>query len=269
MFLRDVRGSRNSQPIFSPIIHEIGTGICIAYPCSRGPGGLVASRDAYGAEHRSQTNPPRAEKMISWFRREKIAITTTAMLVIHGIAISQVPARAFTGVNGYRRGYEMRVHLDRTLSITSSRVGDRFVATVTDPGPFNLARISGQVECITPSELFKGATEMCLSFDRIRFNDGGASPINAEIIKLYDMPSGEQVDDQEMVETRGRRRPQTLKRTGIGALAGGIFGMTLGAGTGAAASRPRVAAARTTAAYDRKELILDQGIEMLLRVYHD
>jgi hypothetical protein len=191
------------------------------------------------------------------------------MLVILGIAISQIPARAFAAAKVDRGGYEMRVHLDRTLSIMSSRVGDTFTATVTDPGPFNLARISGQVQSITPSGVFHGATEMYLSFDRIRFNDGGAYPINAEIIRLYDVPSGEQMDAQDLIERHGRRRPQTLKRTGIGALAGGVFGVTLGAGGGGAAIRPRFAAAGTTPASGRKDLILDQGVEMLLRVYHN
>ena len=193
----------------------------------------------------------------------------TSMLVILGIAISQIPATAFATPNLDHGGYEMRVHLDRALSIMSSRVGDRFIATVADPGPFNLARISGHVQSITPSGLFNGATEMYLSFDRIRFNDGGAYPINAEIIRLYDVPSGEQVDAQGLIETHGRRRPQTLKRTGIGALASGVFGVTLGAGGGGAAIRPRFAAAGTTPASGRQDLILDQGVEMLLRVYHN
>ena len=161
----------------------------------------------------------------------------------------------------------MRVRLDRALSIMSSRVGDRFTATVADPGPFNLARISGHIESITQSTLFKGATEINLSFDRIRFSDGQAYPVDVEIIRLYDVPSGEQVDAEHMLETRGRRRPQTLKRTGIGALAGGIFVVTLGAGGEGTAMRPRLVSAGTTAASGRKELILDQGVEMLLRVY--
>lgn len=97
----------------------------------------------------------------------------------------------------------MRVRLDRALSIMSCRVGDRFTATVADRGPFNLARISGHIESITPSTLFKGATEINLSLDRIRFSDGQAYPINAEIIRLYDVPSGEQVDAEHVRETRG------------------------------------------------------------------
>lgn len=206
--------------------------------------------------------------MTRWTRLT-IATAVTSMLVILGIAVSQIPAGASATVNVNPGGYEMRVHLDKTLSILSSRVGDRFTATVADPGPFSLARISGQVQSITPSAVFNGATEMNLSFDRIRFNDGDSYPISAEIVRLYDVPSGEQVDAQDLIETHGRRRPQTLKRTGIGALAGGVFGVTPGAGSGGPAIRPRVAATRTTAASGRKDLILDQGVEMLLRVYHE
>ena len=214
-------------------------------------------------------NPLGREKMIRWARPNNIPTTIAPMLVILGITISQLPARSFAAANVDRGGYDMRVCLDKTLSIMSSRVGDRFTATVADRGPFNLARISGHVQSITQSGLVKGATEIHLSFDRIRFSDGGAYPINAEIIRLYDVPSGEQVDAEDMIEMRGRRRPQTLKRTGIGALAGGIFGITLGASSDGAGMRPRLVSAATTATSGRKELVLDQGVEMLLRVYHN
>src|SRR5678816_3135150 len=147
-----------------------------------------------GQELRLQTNPPGRKNMTRWTRPDKIATMIRAILMILGIAISQIPVRASAAANVYRGGYEMRVCFDRTLSITSARVGDRFIATVADPGPFNLARISGHVESITSSGLVKGATEMYLSFDRIRLSDGEAYPINAEIIRLYDVRSGEQVE---------------------------------------------------------------------------
>ena len=189
------------------------------------------------------------------------------MLVILGVTISRVPARGFAAANVDRGGYDMRVCLDKTLSIVSSRVGERFTGTVVDPGPLNLARISGRVQSITQSDFLKGATEMHLSFDRIRFSDGGAYPINAQVIRLYDVPSGEQVDAEDMIEMRGRRRPQTLKRTGIGALASGIFGVILGAGFDGAARRPRLVSAATTTTTSRKGPVLDEGVEVLLRVY--
>lgn len=201
--------------------------------------------------------------------RALIVTTIAVMLVSLGIPISQVPASAFATANVDRGGYEMRVRLDKVLSTMSSRVGDRFTATVADPGPFNLARISGRIESITQSELFKGVTEINLSFDRIRLSDGQAYPINAEIVRLYDVPSGQQVDAEHMLDMRARRRPQTLKRTGIGALASGIFAVTSGAGGSDSASRPRLTRAGTTAASGGKELILDQDVEMLLRVYHN
>ena len=192
--------------------------------------------------------------------------TTIAGILILGIAISENSARAFTIANVNRDGYEMRVRLDRTLSIMSSRVGDKFTATVADPGPFNLARISGHVESITQSQRLRGYTLMSLSFDSIRFSDGESYPINAEIVRLYDVLSGEQVDAGDLIETRGSGGPQTLKRTGIGALGRAIFSLTSGGG-GKPAARPRLVGAGKTAASDRKELLLDQGVEMLLRVY--
>ena len=97
----------------------------------------------------------------------------------------------------------------------SSRVGDRFTATVADPGPFNLARISGHIESITQSGLFKGATEINLSFDRIRFSDGQAYSIDAEIIRLFDVTSGEQVDAEHMVEREDVGVPRRSSATGL------------------------------------------------------
>jgi hypothetical protein len=193
-----------------------------------------------------------------------IRTTIAAVLMLPGVPMLHNTARAFAVPEVDHSGYEMRVHLDRTLSSTTSRVGDEFIATVTDPGPFNLARIFGHVDFITESRLFKDTTEMHLSFDRIRFRDRMGYPINAEIVRLYDVPSGQEVDAQIAIETGAHRRPQTLKRTGIGALASGIFGAT-----SRPAGRPRFVGAVLPASYERKGLILDQGVEMLLRVYPD
>ena len=204
--------------------------------------------------------------MIKCTKSDNIRITIVGIPLILGLALSQIPATAFTTANVDRSGYEMRVRLDRTLSFMSSHVGDSFTATVADPGPFNLARISGHVESITQSQRFKGMTLMSLSFNSIRFSDGESYPINAEIVRLYDVPSGEQVDAGDLIETRGRRSPETLKRTRIGALGTALFSMTLGGG-GKPAVRPRLVGAGTKAASGRKELLLDQDVEMLLRVY--
>jgi hypothetical protein len=202
--------------------------------------------------------------MIGCTKSDNIRTTLAGILSILAISISQIPVSAFTNQNVASGGYEMRVRLDRTLSIMPSRVGDKFTATVADRGPFNLATISGHVESITQPQRFKGLTLMSLSFDSIRFKDGESYPINAEIVRLYDVPSGEQIDAGELVETRGQRGPQTLKRTGIGALGRAIFIVTSSGGAKAAV-RPRIVGG--TAASGRKEILMDQGVEMLLRVY--
>jgi hypothetical protein len=180
----------------------------------------------------------------------------------------QISSGVFARGNTQREGNDVRVRLNKTLTSKDSRAGDKFTATVVDAGPFNGAKIVGHVESIKQSGRFKGATEMYLSFDRIRLRDGENYAIGAEIIRLYDVRSGEEVDAEGGIETSDRG-PQTLKRTGIGALAGGIFGAILGGGNGAAIGSivGGAAGAGTTAASGRKELVLDQGVEMLIRIY--
>jgi hypothetical protein len=204
--------------------------------------------------------------------RGLIRISIVAIVMVSALAILQVSTRAFAAANIDHSGFEMRVYFDRTLSSVSTRIGDEFIATVTDPGPFNSLRICGHVESIRQSQLFKGVTEMHLSFDYIRLRDSVTYPINAEIVRLYDVSSGEQLDAETMVT--GRRRPQLLKRTGIGALPDSILGMTPARGfaqtaapDGGAAIRPRVVGDRAATARGGKEFIMDQRVEMLLRVY--
>ena len=204
--------------------------------------------------------------MIRCTKSNNIGIAIAGTLSMLGLAISQSSARALTTANMDRSGYEVRVCFDRTLSISSSRVGDKFTVTVADRGPFSLARISGHVESITQSQHTAGLTLMSLAFDSIRFSNGDSYPINAEIVRLYDVNSGEQVDAGDLIEKRGHRNPQTLKRTGIGALGSAIFRMT-SSGGGKQAGRPRLVGDAMTANSGRKELLLDQGVEMLLRVY--
>jgi hypothetical protein len=156
----------------------------------------------------------------------------------------QIPVGALAAENNERNGYEMRVTINKTLASGQLSVGDSFTATCVDPGPFSGARILVNIESIRRSDRLKGATVMDLSFDRIRFQNGENYPISAEIVRLYDTRSGEQVDVIGDVETN--RHPQRLKRAGIGALLGGIFGPS-----------------------GNKQLVLDEAVEMLIRVYRN
>ena len=154
-----------------------------------------------------------------------------------------IPMPGLAAENIHRSGYEMRVVMNKTLASSYLRNGDSFIAICVDPGPFSGARILVNIQTIRRSDRLKGATVMDLSFDRIRFQNGENYPISAEIVRLYDTRSGEQVNANGDIET-SRRGPQRLKRTGIGALAGGIFGPS-----------------------GNKQLVLDEGVEMLIRVY--
>jgi len=195
-------------------------------------------------------------------RRLSSSLFVLILLALH------IPTIAFASAKADREGNDMRIRLNKTLSSRYSSVGDKFTATVVDAGPFNQAKIFGHIESIKQSGRFKGATEMYLSFDRIRLSSGETYPIGADIIRLYDVRSGEEVDAEGGIETSGRG-PQTLKRSGIGALAGGIFGAILGGGKGAAIGSVigGGAGATSTAAKGSKELVLDQGVEILIRVY--
>jgi hypothetical protein len=154
----------------------------------------------------------------------------------------QIPANAFAAKDTNGDGFEMRIRINKTVASSYSLVGESFTAICVDPGPFSGARIVVNIQSIRQWGRLKGATVMDLSFDRIRLQSGESYPINAEIVRLYDTRSGEQVDAEGDVEPGGRR-PQTLKRTGIGALLGGIFGAS------------------------GNKQVLDQGVEMLIRVY--
>ena len=145
----------------------------------------------------------------------------------------QIPAVAFAAKSTEGDGYEMRVRI-KTLTSSPLRVGDSFTAICVDPGRFSGATIVVRIQSIAKSGHFKGATEMNFSFDHIRLQNGESYPISADIVRLYDTRSGEQVDAEGEIETRRQHRPRTLKRTGIGALVGGIFGP----GQGAAIDRP-------------------------------
>lgn len=170
----------------------------------------------------------------------------------------QIPVRVFAATTQDGKGEDLRVFLNKTLKSRSARVGDTFTATVVDGGYLNGAKIFGHIESIRQSDRFEGATEMYLSFDSLTSRTGESYPISADIVRLYDKRSGDHVDAEGAIETR-ERGPQTLKRTGIGALTGGIFGGS------AAALEADAGTMKSTARH--KELVLDQGVEMLIRVY--
>jgi hypothetical protein len=164
-------------------------------------------------------------------------------------------------------GTQLRIRLSDTLSSKEARAGDRFTATVVNPSKYEEARVSGHIRSIKKSGRVQGRTTMTLSFDSIRLSDGRSAPFRAEVLRIYDADSGQKVDEEGRVES-GSRGKQTLKRSGIGAAAGAVIGGIAGGGKGAAIGTivGGAAGAGSIAVNGSKELKIERGTEMLIRV---
>ena len=161
----------------------------------------------------------------------------------------------------------LRIRLDDTLTSADSQVGDPFSATVVDQGKYRNARVYGHVSSITTSGRVKGNTTMMLRFDRLVMPDGRRALIHAELIELYDAPSGEKVDVEGAIQSGGRGRTSvvhTAVGAGAGALLGGIFGGGKGAGIGSIVGG--AGGLGTTAFHGRQKITLNSGLEMLIRI---
>jgi hypothetical protein len=160
----------------------------------------------------------------------------------------------------------LRIRLDDTLTSIDSQVGDPFSATVVDQGQYRDARVYGHISSIDNSGRVKGNTTMMLRFDRLVMPDGRRTPIHAELVELYDAPSGEKVDVEGAIQSGGRGRTSvvhTAVGAGAGALLGGIFGGGKGAGIGSIVGG--AGGLGTTAFHGRQKVTLNSGLEMLIR----
>ena len=161
----------------------------------------------------------------------------------------------------------LRIRLDDTMNSVDSNVGDPFSAIVVDSGEYRDARVYGHIAEIDTSGRIKGRTSMMLRFDRLVMPDGRRAPIHAEIVELYHAPSGEKVDVEGAIESRGRGRKSiehTVIGAGAGALLGGIFGGGKGAGIGSVIGG--AGGLGTTAFHGHQKITLSSGLEMMIRI---
>jgi len=163
-------------------------------------------------------------------------------------------------------GTQLRVRLNDTLSSKESRVGDRFTATVVNPSRYDESTVNGHIRSIRKSGRVKGRTTMSLAFDSVRLADGRTGVLRGEVLRIYDSDSSK-VDEEGRVQSGSRGR-QTLKRSGIGAVAGAVIGGIAGGGKGAAIGTivGGAAGAGSIAVEGSKELKIESGTEMLIRV---
>ncbi|HXG63834.1 MAG TPA: hypothetical protein VNO70_01935 [Blastocatellia bacterium] len=166
-------------------------------------------------------------------------------------------------------GTRLAVRLNDRLSSKDSRVGDRFTATVLEPERYQGATVYGHVSSIRKSGRIKGRTTMTLAFDSITLPNERRGTMRGEVLRVFEPGEGSsaKVDEEGRVES-GSRGKQTLKRGGIGAAAGAVLGGLLGGGKGAAIGLivGGAAGAGSIAIEGSKELELDRGTEMLIRV---
>lgn len=163
-------------------------------------------------------------------------------------------------------GTDLKVRLNDTLSSKDNRVGDKFTATILSPTRFEEGTLYGHISAIDKSGKIKGRTSMNLDFDSVSMLDGRTGVVHGYVTKVYGDDAG-RADNEGGVESKSRSN-QTIKRAGIGGVAGAIIGGIAGGGKGAAIGLILGGAggAGSLAIKGSKELKLDSGTEMLVHV---
>jgi hypothetical protein len=183
------------------------------------------------------------------------------------VAVIASPIAGWSSTFAVPADVALRIRLDDTLTSADSQVNDPFSATVVDRGEYRNARVYGHISSIQTSGRLKGNTTIMLRFDRLVMPDGRRARIHAELVELYDAPSGEKVDVEGAIQSGGRGRTSVVHTAigaGAGALLGGIFGGGKGAGIGSVVGG--AGGLGTTAFHGRQKITLNNGLEMLIRI---
>ncbi|MBI4445180.1 MAG: hypothetical protein HY645_04660 [Acidobacteria bacterium] len=166
-------------------------------------------------------------------------------------------------------GTELRVRLMDTISTEDNEVGDRFTARVVSPAKYEGSTAYGRISSIQKSGKLKGRTRLGLRFDRIDLAGGGSVPVRADVIRVYESEDENvrETSEEGSLET-GKQSKEALKRGAIGAAAGAVIGGLAGGKTGAAIGILVGGAGGAGSVWvtGRKELELERGTEMLIRV---
>jgi type IV secretion system protein VirB10 len=158
--------------------------------------------------------------------------------------------------------------LNDPLSTKTSKSGDRFTLTVTEPSQYAGAVINGYVSDLKRSGKLTGRSEITLNFDTIRLKNGRTYKF-AGIVEDLRTPDGQtvKVDNEGAVKEAETRTSTTGKRTAVGTAVGAIIGAIAGGGKGAAIGAIVGAGAGAGSVYiqGRDDLELTRGTEVKLR----
>jgi hypothetical protein len=161
---------------------------------------------------------------------------------------------------------DMKLRLTSKIDTKIARVGDNFTAVVVDPSAYEGATVAGHISKLNRSGRISGKTELSIEFDTITLPDGRQGPFTADLQKVYESEHVKKVDEEGNVETSSRTKDSQV-RGGVGAAAGAILGGIAGGGKGAVlgAIIGGAAGVGTVAIEGNKDLILDNGTELLVK----
>ncbi|GEM_PF-777164 len=140
-------------------------------------------------------------------------------------------------------GTVIGLRMDTLVSSDTSRVGDRFTATVfravTVEGRVAVpdgAKVEGHITAVTPAERASKAGTLAVAFDRIVFSRGNSIPVDGTLTTLNEEGRRriEQDIDNEGTVGGGSRTRRGVIFIGGGAGAGAVIGAVAGGAKGAA-----------------------------------
>lgn len=130
------------------------------------------------------------------------------------------------------------LRMDTGLNSRTSRVGDRFTATVTLPVHVNGmtaipagATVHGHVTQVTPARRMSKSGTLAIDFDELVFPDGSRMKV-AGVLTSDDPKTRERIDDENRVSGRTENRGAIF--VGGGGILGAVLGAVVGGGKGAA-----------------------------------
>jgi hypothetical protein len=164
-------------------------------------------------------------------------------------------------------GASLRIRLETRLTTKTDREGNRFTARVIELYAYEGAIIQGHIASIERSGRMTGRTEMALDFDYVTLRDGRNGPFQAQIERVFATESVKSVDEEGNVESASKTKETEIRTIG-GAVLGAIIGGIAGGGKGAAIGAAIGAGAGAGSVYVQgdKDLILDPGTQMMVRV---
>jgi peptidoglycan hydrolase-like protein with peptidoglycan-binding domain len=132
-------------------------------------------------------------------------------------------------------GTVVPLRMDTALSSNSSRVGDRFTATVFRSVlvdgravPLDGAKVEGRVTGIGPAERGRGRGIIAVAFDRMVLSNGAAIPIDATLTTLSE-DGRRRMEQGVRYQENGDRARRAVVFLGVGAGEGAAIGVAGGA----------------------------------------